>query len=119
MGSDLKLVLVFSILLNGYLLFSLVDQAVTLDYVKDSLVLVFEDRDAAIAVCNSALTDSERKALLSAMRGLGIRVRENGRVLTVTNKSWNGIIDPGESETFGLEGEHGGTFTDPTCVSVP
>ncbi len=43
----------------------------------------------------------------------------DGRVLTVTNKSWNGNIDPGESETFGLEGDHGGTFTDPTCVSVP
>ena len=43
----------------------------------------------------------------------------DGLVLTVTNKSWNGSIDPGESLTFGLEGSHSGSFADPACAPAP
>ena len=36
--------------------------------------------------------------------------------VTASNASWNGTLQPGQSTSFGLHGNHDGSFNVPTCV---
>lgn len=36
-------------------------------------------------------------------------------VVTATNAAWNGTLAPGQTATFGMHGNHDGSFTVPTC----
>ncbi len=40
----------------------------------------------------------------------------DGQTLTVTNKIYNGHLEPGQSATFGMQGTHDGSFVPPTCT---
>lgn len=40
----------------------------------------------------------------------------SGNIVTASNLSWNGIIAPGQSASFGLQGNHDGSFVAPTCT---
>ncbi len=41
---------------------------------------------------------------------------QSGQDVIVTNKPYNGQLSPGQSATFGLQGEKNGAFQAPTCV---
>jgi len=39
----------------------------------------------------------------------------SGNLVTASNLNWNGTIAPGQSASFGLQGNHDGSFVVPTC----
>lgn len=39
----------------------------------------------------------------------------SGNLVTASNVNWNGSIAPGQSVSFGLQGNHDGSFVTPTC----
>jgi beta-glucanase (GH16 family) len=39
----------------------------------------------------------------------------SGNLVTASNVNWNGTIAPGQSTSFGLQGNHDGSFVAPTC----
>ncbi|MBB3061773.1 cellulase family glycosylhydrolase [Microbulbifer rhizosphaerae] len=43
------------------------------------------------------------------------KLSADGRTLTVTNIGWNGNLQPGQSASFGFQGNHDGSFQMPVC----
>ncbi|RCU50421.1 glycosyl hydrolase family 5 [Corallincola holothuriorum] len=57
---------------------------------------------------------NESVAFVNGWNGV-MEMTSNGRVLHVSHMSYNSKIQPGQSTSFGLQGEHGGNFTAPDC----
>lgn len=47
--------------------------------------------------------------------GWNATISGSGNVVTASNVNWNGSIAPGQSVSFGLQGNHDGSFVAPTC----
>ena len=47
--------------------------------------------------------------------GWNATIGGSGNVVTASNVNWNGTIAPGQSISFGLQGNHDGSFVAPTC----
>lgn len=52
---------------------------------------------------------------LSVTDGWSANFFKNGNVLTASNLSWNGELEPGDSIYFGFGGSHSGSYATPTC----
>jgi len=47
--------------------------------------------------------------------GWNATIGGSGNIVTASNVNWNGTIAPGQSVSFGLQGNHDGSFVAPTC----
>jgi hypothetical protein len=43
------------------------------------------------------------------------RIRQGGTVVNAGNIGWNGNLSPGQSASFGFQGNQDGSFLQPTC----
>ena len=65
-----------SLALNIYLLWSIVDQAITLDYTSVALESADKNRDAAVVICNAALKKVPKGILIEGLKGQKMAVLE-------------------------------------------
>ena len=47
--------------------------------------------------------------------GWNAAISGSGNLVTASNVNWNGTLAPGQSASFGLQGNHDGSFIAPTC----
>ncbi len=75
-------------------------------------VIVSNGGTSTVNGWNVTLTFSENPQRTG---GWNATISGSGNLVTASNVNWNGSIAPGQSVSFGLQGNHDGSFVVPTC----
>jgi cellulase/cellobiase CelA1 len=75
-------------------------------------VIITNSGSTTVNGWNLTLTFSENPQRTG---GWNATIGGSGNLVTASNVNWNGSIAPGQSVSFGLQGNHDGSFVVPTC----